>query len=164
MRRGRKQPVVEIVTPDEFNAMMKKRGRNKYHAMKHVVDGVTFDSGAETTRYGTLKQMQDAGLISGLICHPRYPLPGATGLLVSTYVADFAYLNVETGAMVTEDVKGKATRTSGYLKNVKLLWDKTGIMTTEVLMNAGIVLHERDAFTVPKPLRTYWGGKDRTNG
>lgn len=157
---------IEVISAEEWNlrqSKVKVKKGNKYHAIRTVVDDIQFDSRAEAAWYGTLKNRLDSGEIKDLEPHPRFRLYGATGLLVSTYVADFRHKDTATGMIVITDVKGRATRSSGYVKNVKMLWDQTGLMTTEVMIEQYALVHERDAFIIPKTLRTKWNGKDRTN-
>lgn len=100
---------------------------NKYNARKAYLDGYTFDSQAELSRYLELKVMERNGDISDLKVHPVFVLlapftyheKGVRGI---TYEADFSYwehfktaedarshgataLNIE----VSEDVKGVET-------------------------------------------------------
>lgn len=68
-----------------------------------------FDSRAEFLRFRELQLMQQAGVISRLEAHPRFPIAVAhsrTGQPVKgcTYVADFAYLD-RKGQKVIEDIK-----------------------------------------------------------
>lgn len=86
-----------------------QKKKNKYNAKKAVVDGITFDSVAESTRYGKLALMQRAGLISDLVTHPEFRIE-MNGTLICRVVLDFAYKNINTGKTIYEDVKGaKAT-------------------------------------------------------
>lgn len=80
--------------------------RSKYGAKKTVVDGITFDSMAEATRYGVLKVIQSAGLIRNLRLQVPYEIT-VNGQKVCRYVADFVY--EENNKEVVEDVKGMKT-------------------------------------------------------
>lgn len=82
--------------------------RGKYGARRTEVDGITFASAMESRRYGELRLAEMAGEIRDLELQPRYPLR-VNGQLICTYVADFRYLDVRTGRIVVEDVKGKPT-------------------------------------------------------
>lgn len=87
-------------------------GRSKYHAKKTTVDGITFDSGREASRYLVLKSMEEDGTIEDLRRQVRYELVPAFDVdgkhyRPVFYVADFVY--VEDGKEVVEDVKGMAT-------------------------------------------------------
>lgn len=87
----------------------------KYGNKKVVVDGITFDSGAEAKRYGELKLMERAGEVFDLKLQVPIPLLGRDGPMrgpsgrVLTYKADFAYRE-RSGAQVVEDVKGFETK------------------------------------------------------
>ena len=86
----------------------KGKKRHKYHAQPQEYDGHKFASKAEMRRYIELKQMQHHGMIRNLVLQPRYPLR-VKGVLVTTYVADFRYQDVEPGDTIVEDVKGFVT-------------------------------------------------------
>jgi hypothetical protein len=90
---------------NEFNA----RCRNKYHAVKTTVDGISFDSRAEAGRYGELKMLERAGKISGLILQPEFILVEKTSRVKRAvkYIGDFKYC--EGGETIVEDVKGFKT-------------------------------------------------------
>lgn len=81
-----------------------KRG-NKYGAVRTEVDGITFDSRAEARRYSELKLLERAGAIRELVLQQEYSL-GVKGNTIGKYVADFVYIDNETGRRVVEDVKG----------------------------------------------------------
>ncbi len=70
--------------------------------------GIRFHSWGEADRYTTLLMMQKAGEISLLQRQPPFECR-VNGVLVTTYIADFRYY--KDGALVVEDVKGKATET-----------------------------------------------------
>lgn len=124
------------------------RGKtSKYGAQKTVVDGITFDSRKEARRYRELVTLQDAGLISDLKRQFRFLLIPAQrepdtvgkrggkirGKVIErevVYVADFVYMDVQTGETVVEDVKGM--RTDTYILKRKLLLYTHGIRIREV--------------------------------
>lgn len=85
--------------------------RNKYHNVKTVVDGISFDSKKESRRYLELVTMQVSGAISDLQLQVRFEIcPKKYGnKRARYYVADFVY--TENGQKVIEDVKSKATQT-----------------------------------------------------
>lgn len=90
------------------------RGGSKYHARKTTVDGITFDSRKEADRYLVLKGMEEVGLISDLRRQVRYELIPAFDVddrhyRPVYYVADFVYMDKETGKEIVEDVKGMKT-------------------------------------------------------
>ena len=89
----------------------------KYKNKKTIVDGITFDSKKEASRYKQLKAMQDMGLISGLTLQEQFHL--VDGIKIAgeakkrpsvRYIADFVYLDKRTGEQVVEDVKSAITR------------------------------------------------------
>jgi len=61
------------------------------------------DSKAEAKRYAELRLMERYNDIGALEVHPRFPCT-VNGVLVCTYIADFAY--VDRSGRVIEDVKG----------------------------------------------------------
>lgn len=107
---------------------------SKFRNVKTVIDGVKFDSKAESRRYLELNLMQQAGLIFDLQMQIKYTLiarqkraDGVTELPVF-YVADFQYF--EKGKLVVEDVKG--VKTPVYIVKRKLMLEKHGITIKEV--------------------------------
>ena len=80
-----------------------------------VVDGETFDSKREAARWGELRLMQRAGLIDDLRRQVSIPLDGRDGPILTPtgqhmrYVADFVYVDLNTGVRVVEDAKGHPT-------------------------------------------------------
>jgi len=94
---------------------------SKYGAKKVKMDGYTFDSKAEATRYWELKQLVKKQEIAFLEVHPKFVLQPAftyRGLRIRqiTYTADFKYS--EGDKIVIEDVKG-GNATMTQLFNVK---------------------------------------------
>jgi len=90
--------------------------RNKYGAKKTEVDGILFDSKAESKRYLVLKALVEQGDIWSLELQPEYTFPIDGRELrypskrVVKYRADFRYQTPE--GEVVEDVKGFDTITS----------------------------------------------------
>lgn len=107
-------------------------GRSKYHARKTTVDGITFDSKREASRYLALKGMEEEGIIEDLRRQVRYELVPAFDVdgrhyRPVFYVADFVY--VEDGEEVVEDVKGM--RTDVYRLKSKLFAKRYGMNVKE---------------------------------
>ena len=80
---------------------------------KTVIDGITFDSKTEAEYYEYLKQLNRAGKIYGLCCHPTYILQEAVErhgkrYKAIKYIADFVYWDDEAQINVVVDVKGFA--------------------------------------------------------
>lgn len=118
--------------------------RNKYHARKTTVDGITFDSKKEAKRYTELKLMVRAGGITGLQRQVKYELipeqrepetvgprgGKKTGRLLERaryYVADFVY--IKDSETVVEDCKG--VRTDVYKLKRALMLYRYGIRIHE---------------------------------
>ena len=119
--------------------------------MKTTVDGITFASKKEATRYGELKLLVKAGEIRNLTLQPEFALEMASQhefefqgevrhyrstRKVGTYRADFAY---EVPAVsrkklvwkgVVEDVKG--FRTPVYRLKKKMVEAQYGITVVEI--------------------------------
>ncbi len=83
--------------------------RTKYRSVSTVVDGITFASRKEATRYSELRLLVRAGQVADLELQPEYPCR-VNGVLVCTYKADFRYRDVASNTLVVEDVKGFRTR------------------------------------------------------
>src|SRR5579872_3499173 len=81
---------------------------SKYGAKRTVVDGITFASKREATRYSELKLLERAGTISELTLQPSYKLMIGTDL-ICRYRADFSYKERGVGPVV-EDAKGVETQ------------------------------------------------------
>lgn len=101
----------------------------KYGNKKTVVDGITFASKKEANRYCLLKVMQRGGVIDKLELQPAYRLE-VNGTLVCKYVADFRYVDLQTGETLVEDAKGFKTREYNLKK--KLMKAVHGIEIREV--------------------------------
>ena len=112
--------------------------RAKYGARKTVIDGITFASRREASRYCELKTLERAGKIKNLQLQRKYTLIGsqrdAEGKVIErpvTYVADFVYKDAN-GVTVVEDTKSPATRTPQYVIKRKLMLSIYGIRVKEV--------------------------------
>jgi hypothetical protein len=75
-------------------------------------DTLSFDSKAEAKRWDRLRQMQAAGLISGLCTQVPLRLE-VSGKVIGKYIADFGYQS-GGGLAVYEDVKGCDTPLSAW--------------------------------------------------
>ena len=124
--------------------------KSKYGSRKVTVDGITFDSKKEASRYQELKLLERAGKISDLQLQVKYVLipaqrepcndiytrgakkgcfkPGKLLEKECSYVADFVY--IQGGEIVVEDTKG--FRTEAYKIKRKLLLYTHGIRIREV--------------------------------
>lgn len=121
--------------------------KSKYGAEKVTIDGITFDSKKEANRYRELKILEKIGEITNLQMQVKYVLIPAQrepdtvgkrggiikGKLIErevSYIADFVYRDIKTGAWVIEDTKGM--RTHEYIIKRKLMLYRHGIRIKEV--------------------------------
>ena len=84
---------------------------NKYFAKKTVAMGLKFDSRWEAERWGQLKAMERAGVISELERQIKYELV-INDIKICNYIADFRYYLQEedgTSKFIVEDAKGIQT-------------------------------------------------------
>lgn len=121
---------------------------NKYHNKKTEVDGIVFDSRKEAKYYLYLKQRQIDGEIENLRLQVPFELVPAVYKDVTvqlktktktvrkqmqrpiTYIADFVYTDIATGAECVIDCKG--LRTKEYRLKAKMMYAFKGIMIVEV--------------------------------
>ena len=104
---------------------------NKYGAKRLKMDGISFDSQLEATRYSQLKLLERAGEIKGLEYHKKFIIiPKSKYGNDIFYEADFFYF--EKGKPVVEDTKSKATITSTYKLKKRLLAERYGIIIKEI--------------------------------
>ena len=99
----------------------------KYHNRKVTVDGLTFDSLKEASRYEELKLLVRAGEIKDLKRQvPIEIVPKTDKFRAVRYVADFTYTLTRNGQPVVEDVKGYKGNTAAYrmftLKKKLVYW------------------------------------------
>lgn len=103
---------------------------SKYHNKKVTVDGITFDSVKEASRWQELRMMERAGKITGLVRQQKIELIPKTKLYRACYyVCDFIYFDKRENKTIYEDVKG--VRTKEYLLKRKLLYWQHGIEIKE---------------------------------
>jgi hypothetical protein len=103
---------------------------SKYHNKKVTVNGITFDSEKEASRWQELRLMERAGEITALVRQVKIELIPKTKLYRACYyIPDFTYFDKRTGKTVYEDVKGMKTKE--YLLKRKLLYWRHGIEILE---------------------------------
>lgn len=103
----------------------------KYRSQAVVVDGVRFASKKEARRWGELKALEAAGVITDLERQVRFDLHAMGGRSVAIYWADFTFR--ENGKLVVEDVKSPPTRTKEtYRLKKRFMAAEYGIEIKEV--------------------------------
>jgi len=108
----------------------------KYHNRKTRYNGEKFDSKKEANRYAELLLLERAGKIEDLRRQVKFeliPVQRVNGKIAeraAAYIADFVYVDNETGKTVVEDTKG--VRTRDYILKRKLMLYKYGIGIREV--------------------------------
>jgi hypothetical protein len=100
---------------------------SKYHSIRTLVDGITFDSKREAARYSELKLLAKAGVIDRLEWQKPFPVV-LNGKKVCEYRADFVFF--EDGKRIVEDVKG--VRTPVYRLKRKLVEALYGVTIREI--------------------------------
>lgn len=117
---------------------------NKYYAKRTIVGGIEFSSKKEAMRWKTLVGLQQLGIISDLRRQQTFYLSEQgrrnpeTGkaIIPIKYVADFCYLDTETGKTIVEDVKGYRNPADAAYRifriKQKLMFDRFGIWIKEV--------------------------------
>ena len=109
---------------------------SKYKNKKTTFCGIEFASRKEASRYKQLKAWQELGLISDLRLQQKFvliPAQRIEGKLVErecAYIADFMYVDNDSGKTVVEDTKG--VRTRDYIIKRKLMLWRFGIRIKEV--------------------------------
>lgn len=82
--------------------------KSKYNNVKVTIDGIKFDSKAEATYYGQLKELEKSGIIKDFKRQIRYPLLDKNGTKRLAYIPDFI-ITTNTGNVYYIDVKGVLT-------------------------------------------------------
>ena len=110
--------------------MYREKAVSKYGNKKTELDGMVFDSRKEAQRWAELKLMERGRLISGLERQVSFEIiPKTDKYRAVKYVADFTYIDAETGEKVVEDCKG--VKTDVYMLKKKLMYWKYGIDVKE---------------------------------
>ena len=116
--------------------LVEKMKGNKFYNKKTVVDGITFASKAEASRYSYLMDLQRKGDISKLYCQVKYLLipkkKKDDGKMEREccYIADFVYNDINNN-IITEDVKGGESLPDYIIKR-KLMLMIHGITVKEI--------------------------------
>ena len=103
---------------------------SKYHNRRVTVDGISFQSVKEASRWQELRMLERAGEITGLVRQQKIELIPKTKLYRACYyVCDFIYFDKRENKTIYEDVKG--VHTKEYLLKRKLLYWRHGIEILE---------------------------------
>ena len=121
--------------------------RNKYKNDKTEVDGILFESKREARRWQELRLAESVGAIGHLQRQVHFELipaqrepdrRGPRGGLIKgrtlerevEYVADFVYIDLDTGETIVEDTKG--FKTKDFIIKRKLMLYMHGIRVREI--------------------------------
>lgn len=106
-----------------------KPKKSKYGAVKTEVDGITFASKHEASRYLELRLLEQAGEITNLCLQVPFELiPKSKYGMPIRYIADFMY-NDRNGQLIVEDAKG--VKTPVYRLKRRLMAELNGIEIKE---------------------------------
>lgn len=136
MTAGRQLNPADQADLEQWLRGPKARERRKYANVPTVVDGIRFDSKAEARRWDELQMLVKAGRVKDLRRQVRYVLipktarPSGGSERECAYLADFVYLDAQTGRSIVEDVKGAAT--PEYKLKRKLMLHVHGLEISEV--------------------------------
>jgi len=109
---------------------------NKYGNRAVIYKGERYDSEKECNRAVELEMLERAGKIQNIRRQVKFDLiPKQSGERAVKYIADFVYMDCETGKVIVEDVKSSATRTKDYIIKRKLFkWQYPDYEFREVIM------------------------------
>jgi len=106
--------------------------RSKYHAIKTICDGKSFDSKKESRVYLKLLERKRWGEIRDFQRQVKFELiPETDYTRPCHYIADFVVINTD-GSKEVIDVKSYATKTRDYVIKKKLMYWRHGIKITEI--------------------------------
>ncbi len=109
---------------------------SKYKSVKTEFNGVLYDSRKEANRASVLHNCELHGGIKNLKRQVKYSwiekhcLGDLEIEFKRSWIADFTYLNIKTGELIIEDVKG--FRTVEYRKKKKIVEHLFGIKISEI--------------------------------
>lgn len=118
--RRQKQRDADIAKMVKYYAKLKAgkslRSTHKFAGAEGKrIDGYYFQSSKEAKRYGDLKLMQTANLISALMVHPSADMV-VNGVKICKGVFDFSYWDNANKRAVVEDVKKERRGRDGKIK------------------------------------------------
>jgi|GEM_PF-1049915 len=111
---------IEDLSKKKANTGQTLKIRTKYNNVK--TNG--FDSKKESDYFNNLKLKESLGLITAIQCQVRFKLS------VCYYIADFVYLNLESGCWEVLDVKG--VKTAVYRIKYKMMDNELKIKVKEI--------------------------------
>lgn len=113
------------------------RGRGRFPVAQkadRTVDGIVFDSKKEATRYSGLRLLERAGVISNIETQKPFKV-SIEDRHFCTFTVDFAYIEVDSGAVVYEEVKSTGTKKdAAYRLRRKAAELFHGIKITEITL------------------------------
>ena len=120
---------MKTMSAAEYRSEVTAPKRAKYGNKKVVVDGIEFDSIAESKHYSRLKILEMAGEITDIQLQVPFALT-IGGFLICTFRADFTYITCKDNKFHVIDVKG--VRTREFIIKKKLMKAILGIEIEEV--------------------------------
>ena len=124
------------ITKNEFEKLIVAKGlhigkpKNKYNAVKTVVDNITFASKAEAEYYRQLKYGQHIGTISYFLRQVPFTLPGGT-----KYIVDFMVFYKNQSASFV-DIKGVIT--TAFIRSKKQVVELYPVKITALKLKRGV--------------------------
>ncbi len=124
--------------------MIKKHRAGRYpNVKKTIINGIVFASGTEAKRYCELLLLVKVKAITALVLQPHIQIKIQDTYIMMrsprypngrklTYVADFSYVDKDTGKMIIEDVKMQSGHRTDVYKIKRALVEAMGIHITEV--------------------------------
>lgn len=111
-----------------LSSQPKEKKKSKMHNVRCEYNGINFMSIREKDRYINLIFYASKNIISNLRLQVPYKLE-ADGNHIETYIADFVYIDIESGKEIVEDCKGM--RTASYKRKKKWMKNIFGIEIKE---------------------------------
>lgn len=112
----------------ELEKQPKEKKKSKMNNTRVMYNGINFMSIRERDRYINLVFYASRNIISNLRLQVPYKLEADVNH-IETYIADFVYIDTETGNEVVEDCKGM--RTASYKRKKKWMKNVLGIEIKE---------------------------------
>jgi hypothetical protein len=108
------------ISASEYRAISASPKKSKYKNKRTVVDGISFDSKAESRYYLELKILERSGQVTSVEMQKPFPLVAPSGQVIGSYRADFSFWDTSKKCQRVIDVKGFDTPLSRWKrKHVK---------------------------------------------